>query len=301
MAHGVVGLVTAHGVCLLRWGESGTVNSAGLPAQSDSYQLNVTRYQRVSSMLLALVILLGVIVAMLFIIWLTGQFLLSQKAVPIELAELGEGTGPLGGGMELEAPTQEEIGEETDLIEPQIEDRLAAVADAVGTRAASLVDPTLTEHARSGRGGGSSGDGRMPGTGSGSGEGQARQWEVRFPEGNTLAAYARRLDFFGIELGVLLPDNKVVYASNLAKAKPDVRTGPADEEKRYYLTWRRGELQAADRELLAKAGIEIAAALVRARSGHVLWFAMVDGEPGSGDDPSALASAADALARAVVW
>jgi len=50
-----------------------------------------------------------------------------------------------------------------------------------------------------------------------------------------------------------------------------------------------------------EAGIEIAAALVRARSGHVLWFAMVDGEPGSGDDPSALASAADALARAVVW
>jgi len=55
---------------------------------------------------------------------------------------------------------------------------------------------------------------------------------------------------------VLLPGNKVVYASNLAKAKPDVRTGPADQEKRYYLTWRRGGLQAADRELLGRAGVD---------------------------------------------
>jgi len=232
------------------------VDTPNLPAQSDSYQLGVTRYDRVSSMLLALVILLGVIVGVLFIIWLTGQILLSQTAVPVELAELGEGTGPLGGGMELEAPTMEEIGEETDLLEPQVEDRLAAVADAVGAKTASLVDPTLTEHMRSGRGGGGSGDGRMAGTGSGSGEGQARRWEVRFPEGNTLEAYARQLDFFGIELGVLLPGNQVVYASNLAKAKPDLRTGPADQEKRYYLTWRRGGLQAADRELLARAGVD---------------------------------------------
>jgi len=241
------------------------VNTPTLPAQSDSYQLGVTRYDRVSSMLLALVILLGVIVGVLFIIWLTGQILLGQKAVPVELAELGEGTGPLGGGMELEAPTMEEIGEETDLDEPQVEDRLAAVADAVGTKTASLVDPTLSEHVRSGRGGGGSGDGRMAGTGSGDGKGKDFPWKVRFPEGNTLEAYARQLDFFGIELGVVLPGNQVAYASNLAKAKPDVRTGPADQEKRCYLTWDRGDLQAADRELLARAGID-------AENGIILKF-----------------------------
>ncbi|NIP57229.1 MAG: hypothetical protein GWM92_13940 [Gemmatimonadetes bacterium] len=47
--------------------------------------------------------------------------------------------------------------------------------------------------------------------------------------------------------------------------------------------------------------VEIAAALVSARTGHVFWFAVVDGRPGSGDDPRAMASAADALARAVAW
>lgn len=47
--------------------------------------------------------------------------------------------------------------------------------------------------------------------------------------------------------------------------------------------------------------VEIAAALVSARTGHVFWFAVVDGSPGTGDDPGAMASAADALARAVAW
>ncbi|HSR43585.1 MAG TPA: hypothetical protein VLL48_15465, partial [Longimicrobiales bacterium] len=47
--------------------------------------------------------------------------------------------------------------------------------------------------------------------------------------------------------------------------------------------------------------VEIAAALVSARTGHVFWFAVLDGQPGAGDDPRAMASAADALARAVAW
>lgn len=45
--------------------------------------------------------------------------------------------------------------------------------------------------------------------------------------------------------------------------------------------------------------IEIAAALVNARAGRVYWFSVVDGDAGGGDDPAAMASAADALARAV--
>lgn len=46
--------------------------------------------------------------------------------------------------------------------------------------------------------------------------------------------------------------------------------------------------------------VEIAGALIEIRSGRVLWFGIVDGGSGASDDPRALASAADALARAVV-
>lgn len=48
------------------------------------------------------------------------------------------------------------------------------------------------------------------------------------------------------------------------------------------------------------AAVEIAAALVQARTGWVYWFGVVEGEPGDREDPRSLASAADALARAVV-
>ncbi len=220
------------------------------------YRLQVSSSDRAAGLLLALLILLGTVVLILLAIWLTNQVFLSQAAVPVELMEIGDGDGSLGSGMELAGPTDEEIGEETDLEEPAVQDTLAAVADAVGAQAALLDDPALTDEIASGRGGGSRGDGRIAGTGSGSGTGTSRHWEVRFIEGNTLQAYGRQLDFFGIELAVLLPQNQVAYALNLSSPQPTVRNGPADQENRYYLTWRGGELQQADRELLTRAGIQ---------------------------------------------
>ncbi len=45
------------------------------------------------------------------------------------------------------------------------------------------------------------------------------------------------------------------------------------------------------------AVVELAVALVDAESGRVYWFGVVEGEPGDGGSPRALASTADALAR----
>jgi hypothetical protein len=136
------------------------------------------------------------------------------------------------------------------------------VADAVGSQAALLDDPSLTEDAVTGSGG-STGDGRNLGRGSGpGGSGKRRHWEVRFPPGNTIETYARQLDSFRIELGVLMPNNRVIYVSQLAADRPTRREGPADQEKRYYLTWRKGGLQQADRELLGKAGVQAGSSLI---------------------------------------
>lgn len=46
--------------------------------------------------------------------------------------------------------------------------------------------------------------------------------------------------------------------------------------------------------------VEIAATLLTTRTGRVYWFGVVEGAAGSPDDPAALASAADALARRMV-
>ena len=220
------------------------------------YQLGVSRYDQVSSMLIALLILVGTVVSLMLIVWLTTQIFLGQAVVEIELVDIGEGEGLLAGGMEFDGPTEEEIGMETDLDEPAVQDTLAAIADAVGAQAALLDDPALTDESQAGQGGGSRGDGRTPGFAKDSGSGIARQWEVRFIKGNTLQTYARQLDYFKIELGVLMPGNKVLYAYNVSKARPDRREGPADKENRYYLTWRGGDLVEADRALLAQAGIQ---------------------------------------------
>jgi hypothetical protein len=240
--------------------------------------MQVSAYERVASMLLAVLTLLGLAVAILLILWLTMQILGSQAAVPVEMEEIGTGEGSFGDSMEFDAPS----GEETEFEEPELQETLAAVADAVAAQAAVLDDPALTDQFQSGSGAG--GSGRTPG--SGGRPGRKRNWEIQFPEGNTLETYARQLDFFGIELGVLMPGDKVAYAYNLAKPTPDRREGPVDEENRYYLTWRRGDLEEADRELLGRAGI-------RAEGKAVLKFLPPETEQAlaslertkAGDDP----------------
>ncbi len=82
-----------------------------------------------------------------------------------------------------------------------------------------------------------------------------RNWELRFLKGNTKDKYARQLDFFGIELAVVMPGNSLVYVRNFSKKQPEKHTGPATQEKRCYLTWQNGDLSRADAELLQKAGI----------------------------------------------
>lgn len=43
------------------------------------------------------------------------------------------------------------------------------------------------------------------------------------------------------------------------------------------------------------------AALIHVRTGRVLWFGIVEGAPSEPGDPTALASAVDALARTLLW
>jgi hypothetical protein len=50
----------------------------------------------------------------------------------------------------------------------------------------------------------------------------------------------------------------------------------------------------------AQGAVEIVATLIETRGGHVLWFGILDGDPGAADDPAALASAADRMARVLV-
>ena len=211
------------------------------------YRLLVSSYDQTAGMLLALLIVIGLLVTIMVAIWLSSQVFTSQKAVPVTMEEIGSDEDPWGPGDDIEPPAPQE----TDIEEEEIEEVIEAVSDAVATRTAML-ERRISGDGK-GRGGGGTGHGR---------KGKPRRWEVQFLKGNTLDTYAKQLDFFGIELGVLLPDNRVEYAYNLVRTRPTRRVGPADQDKRYYRTWRSGDLQEADRQLLARAGIQAGRRLI---------------------------------------
>lgn len=225
------------------------------PARRLAAETQVSLFDRISSLLVALLILVGFFVLILFLIWLTNRALYRERAVPVTLIEelAGRGDHALGTARDLEEPGVEEL---PDVVEPQLSETLEAVTDAVSSQAATLEAlEGNAEFTGTGRG---QGDSRMAGPG---GEGSAdivprwERWEVHFST-TSRDEYARQLDFFGIELGAVGGGTpNVDYATGLSKPTPSRRSAPGDQEKRLYMTWNSGVLQEMDRQLLEQAGI----------------------------------------------
>ena len=233
---------------------------------AETYELGISRYDRVASMLVALLVLVGATVLLLFLIWLTSTLFAKQTAIPVSLADVSGGEGGISTeGLQLDLPEVAEMAQELELEEPQIEQTLSTIIDAVAQRLADLDDPALTEEFNSGDRAASRGRGDAPALGEGDGEGgipRAARWEVFFQEGSSLTLYARQLDNFGIELAAVGSGGQISYAYNLAKSKPDQRSGPGQDEERLYMSWRSGRRQEADRSLLTRAGIALGGRLV---------------------------------------
>jgi hypothetical protein len=82
-----------------------------------------------------------------------------------------------------------------------------------------------------------------------------KEWEILFEDGIEPEEYARRLDFFSIEVAAISKDGRVDYISELIKSKPAKRQGERADDTRMYIGWKSGTLHAVDRRLLRKAGI----------------------------------------------
>jgi hypothetical protein len=210
-------------------------------------------------LVVALLIMVGISVGIMFIIWLTMTLVFRPRSVPVRLVENVPGRGDHAEGFErdLLAPGMEEMPE---LAEPQLEATMEAMTDAVSNVAASM-DVVSTPSNATSKGEGGMGDSRPPGP---LGEGDNiiprwERWEIRF-ESSNVRAYATQLDFFKIELGAAGGGRKNVdYAKNLLKGRPDGRSAPGNKELRLYMTWRGGNLERFDRELLRKAGVDVSA------------------------------------------
>jgi hypothetical protein len=221
-------------------------------------ELATSRYDQVSGLLVAVLFVLGFITLMMFLVWLSTRLFWVQVAVPVTILEDvgGGGSGQvLGGEQELEEPSPEELQEVTD---PPIEMSIESIAAVVTTEAVQLEALDGSTSLGTGEGPGT-GPGRGPGPGGpGTSDGIPawERWELTM-SAKSDAEYARQLDFFEIELGVAGGGSPVVeYVTKLSAPSPTVRKGDPKDEKRLNFLHRSGELRAADRRLVAKAGVQ---------------------------------------------
>lgn len=243
------------------------------PRVPSKMELKVSPYEQVASSLMAMLVMAGSVVGLLFLVWLGSKVTFTRAAVPVlplivDNEDGGFENGVLGESIELPGEVTGELGQGGPPKETGFLETVEMVTSVVSARKADLVDPSLSEETKWSTGGvgGSRGTGNAPalGLGGGSGGGVPRQmrWVIDFEEGKTLEAYARQLDFFKVEIGVIGGAAPIEYALNLAKQKPDKRSAPAKDENRLYFSWQKGALQQADRQLLTRAGINQAGKLV---------------------------------------
>jgi hypothetical protein len=232
--------------------------------------MRTTRYDLITSMMLALCGGLVIAVIALVVVWLTNRIPEPESPPVLELLELPGGREDGAIDETLRVDSEEELSEDPAVAENPTEetqimetlDNVMELSDQASQLATQQFQSDPTEGGTPGR---AEGTGRAPLGAGGPGAGLPRdqRWYVRFDDRGTVDAYARQLDFFGIELGALTA-NKLIYISELTSDSPKRRErNTGKDEKRLYMNWQgNGERRKADVELFKKAGVDASNALI---------------------------------------
>lgn len=230
--------------------------------------IKLTKYDVAVSILQTSALCAGLTFMVMLFIWLSN-LLPAPVSRKVELMPAGDGgweDGTPDATPKVESPEDATVdpsmaNEETDVT--QLEEVVEQVVE-VSENAATIVAPNeSTQNQTSGIPGSADGTGGRPLGSGGPGRGGAKRengWIVEFADKGDIESYAAQLDYFGIELGLLIKEeSRLIYVSNLTKPKPDtreVRTG--DGEKRLFMNWQDGsqERVKADMELMKKAGLD---------------------------------------------
>lgn len=234
------------------------------PAAGTPPVLSTTRYDSVSSILLAVVAGLLLCVALLGVAWYASRIPKPPEPIPVELVEIAGGVedGAPDESLRVDSPAPENeeasiTSEPADVAEMQ--ETLSSVVE-LSDEAIDLAQRLTEEDAQNtGVAGSAHGTGRRAlGKGPGKqGFPREQRWFVRYADGQTIDEYGRQLDFFGIELGAIVA-GKLAYASQFSQPRPHVRTVDSGTgETRLYMTWQGGSRRTADLQLLKKAGIDV--------------------------------------------
>ena len=158
----------------------------------------VSKYEKVTSVLLALNLFIGFMDGIMLVMWISGLKAQAIEAVPVLILEpKGRGANAEGYERDPEEPGLEEVEE---ISEPRIEETFLAVTDTVTNTAASLV--ALNTGATSSSHGSGLGDSRGAGPG---GDGdldvvpRQERWRISL-SANSVDSFERQLAYFKIDL-----------------------------------------------------------------------------------------------------
>ena len=243
-----------------------TANKTGIRAP----QIKLTPYDMVVGLLQTTALVAALTFLAMVAIWLSNRL---PAPVSRKIEMMPAGDGGFEDGAPDETPNVESpedavpdpsvSNEESDVTE--IEEVLEQVLEVAEN--ASVIEAPRESNAAESSGvpGSADGTGGRPLGSGGPGRGGAKReqgWIVEFADKGDAESYAAQLDFFGIELGLLLKEeSRLYYLSKVAQARPtvrEVRTG--EGEKRLFLNWQDGSQDRvkADIELFAKAQIDAA-------------------------------------------
>jgi len=217
------------------------------------YMIKINDYDRVTSFLIALNMLMGMAVAILLLMWLSTIDI--QRIAPIPIVMVPPkppGENPKGYEEDVEAPGLEEV---QDFTEPRIEETFLAVTDLVTATSGALV--ALNTGATSSSHGSGMGDKRSPGgTGGDGGQDYSDRWRVNITARN-IGSFARILDSFGIECVVFGGGVKTFdYAKNLGDTAPTSYSREKADSRGVYDP-SDANAQLWTRELCENAGIAV--------------------------------------------
>lgn len=227
--------------------------------------IRVTQYDWVSSWAISVFAGMLVTCGLVVLVWVSTREPKPIESVPVELVDMP-------GGFEDGSPDETL---RVDSPEPEVRDAVPSDPVDGPTEIAESVESVVEmsdvavqqvqqtfDHGiqNSGHVGSAKGTGRRA-LGSGTGTGgfpPEQRWFVKFGEKTSLQEYAKQLEFFGIELGALLPDGRLAYLTKLTADVPQVRyVKSGSSENRLYMTWQGGDRRDADVQLFAKANVEL--------------------------------------------
>ncbi|HEX3448951.1 MAG TPA: hypothetical protein VHS97_11895 [Isosphaeraceae bacterium] len=247
-----------------------------IPPEDELKVLGESTYDRVTSLLMAVVLGAILVVGWLALVYASNQAYASRVTSPLQIIEVGGGGGSPDGtpgstekvdvaGADAATAASNNQEEAGDFEEPSVEQTPGAMMDTVSEASQSLAEVDLG--ATMPTGGPVAGGKRAsklgtggPGLGFGPGDGgvaREQRWSIVYTPGQTIDQYARQLDALGVEMAVVASAEQLLYISHFSNPTPTKRHGTGRSDHRLYFLWQGRGRKPSDIELFKRAGVEI--------------------------------------------